>query len=276
MTQQLSGTELALITNDLSQLTPGDRLAYYKQVCESLGINYLTQPFSYLQLNGKLVLYASRNVSDQLRSTRGITLQIMGRDTIGDVHVVTVRATTPDGRSDESIGAVSIGGLKGDALANALMKAETKAKRRVTLAICGLSMMDETELETVPAARIVNPDAPQQALPAPAVINVPMNRISAPESEPSALATPEDWAHIAELQAQLGWAKAMTADLLKSVSKGTKANAITRTQLAEAAALMEAMLSEQQMPEEPEPVHGMLLPDDVPPHAASNPEQWRH
>jgi hypothetical protein len=30
------------------------------------------------------------------------------------------------------------------------MKAETKAKRRVTLSICGLGLLDETEVETVP------------------------------------------------------------------------------------------------------------------------------
>ena len=33
------------------------------------------------------------------------------------------------------------------------MKAETKAKRRVTLSICGLGMLDETEVETIPGAR---------------------------------------------------------------------------------------------------------------------------
>src|SRR6516162_3098534 len=55
----------------------------------------------------------------------------------------------PNGRIDTSIGAVSIGGLKGDNKCNALMKAETKAKRRLTLSICGLGMLDETEIETV-------------------------------------------------------------------------------------------------------------------------------
>jgi hypothetical protein len=45
-----------------------------------------------------------------------------------------------------------IKGLQGDALANALMKAETKSKRRVTLSICGLGMLDETEMETIPSA----------------------------------------------------------------------------------------------------------------------------
>jgi hypothetical protein len=53
-----------------------------------------------------------------------------------------------------------LGNLKGDALANALMKSETKAKRRVTLSIAGLGWLDETELETIPVAKIENsPDS---------------------------------------------------------------------------------------------------------------------
>jgi hypothetical protein len=57
----------------------------------------------------------------------------------------------PDGRTDESLGAVSLVGLEGEALANSLMKAETKAKRRVALSICGLGMLDETEVEAIPS-----------------------------------------------------------------------------------------------------------------------------
>jgi hypothetical protein len=48
---------------------------------------------------------------------------------------------------------VTVGGLKGESKANAMMKAETKAKRRVTLSICGLGMLDETEVETIPSAQ---------------------------------------------------------------------------------------------------------------------------
>jgi hypothetical protein len=55
---------------------------------------------------------------------------------------------------------VPFGNLKGDALANALMKAETKAKRRVTLSIAGLGWLDETELETVKGLVTGAPDAP--------------------------------------------------------------------------------------------------------------------
>ena len=144
--------ERVVIGGDLSKLQPGERLQYYREVCTSLGLNPLTRPFQYLTLNGKLILYASRDATDQLRRQQGVSIQIVAREQHGDVYAVTARATTAGGRADESIGAVTTASLKGDALANALMKAETKAKRRVTLSICGLGMMDETEVETVPGA----------------------------------------------------------------------------------------------------------------------------
>jgi hypothetical protein len=36
--------------------------------------------------------------------------------------------------------------------ANAAMKCITKAKRRATLSVCGLGLLDETGIETIPAA----------------------------------------------------------------------------------------------------------------------------
>lgn len=144
--------EQVLIGGDLSKLTPEQRLVYYKNVCESVGLNPLTKPFDYLTLNGKMVLYAKRDATDQLRKIHGVSLRITARENVEGVYVVTASATDKGGRVDESTGAVTVNGLKGDALANALMKAETKAKRRVTLSICGLGILDETEIETIPAA----------------------------------------------------------------------------------------------------------------------------
>ncbi|MGE5594790.1 MAG: hypothetical protein ACM3S1_01995 [Hyphomicrobiales bacterium] len=63
-----------------------------------------------------------------------------------------------DGRTDESVGAVSVKGLQGENLANALMKAETKATRRVTLSVAGLGWLDETEVASVQDAPAVNVD----------------------------------------------------------------------------------------------------------------------
>lgn len=145
--------ERVLVTGDLSKLTPDERSTYYLQTCKSLGLNPLTKPFDYIVLKGKMTLYAKRDCTDQLRKQNGISLEITSREAIGDVYVVTTKALTVDGRMDESTGAVSIAGLRGEDLANAYMKAETKSKRRVTLSICGLGMMDETEVDTVRDAR---------------------------------------------------------------------------------------------------------------------------
>lgn len=147
-----------VIAGDLAKLSPTDRVSYYRRVCESVGLNPLTQPFSYINLNGKLTLYARKDATDQLRKLYGVSLSIVGRDRLDDVYVVTARATLPDGRTDESTGVVTLGSLKGDNLANALMKAETKAKRRVTLSICGLGWLDESEMQSIADARPAHVD----------------------------------------------------------------------------------------------------------------------
>jgi hypothetical protein len=64
--------------------------------------------------------------------------------------MVTVTATDATGRRDSDMGVVSTKNLAGENLANAILKAITKAKRRVTLSICGLGMLDETEVADIP------------------------------------------------------------------------------------------------------------------------------
>ncbi len=153
--------ERVIIAGDLSKLQPADRVNYYRATCESLGLNPLTKPFDYITLNGKLTLYATRTATDQLRARNSVSVKPIERRTDNDlgIYSVEVEASAPDGRIDFATGVVNIAGLRGDALANAFMKAETKAKRRATLSICGLGWMDETELETVPAARRTAVDA---------------------------------------------------------------------------------------------------------------------
>lgn len=145
----MSQIESVLIAGDLARLSSIQRETYYLKVCETLGLNPLTKPFDYITLNGKLVLYANKGCAEQLRSIRKISINISAREMISDICVVTAIAKGSDGREDGSTGAVNVSGLKGEALANAMMKAETKAKRRVTLSICGLNMLDETEVESI-------------------------------------------------------------------------------------------------------------------------------
>ena len=145
-----------LLKGDMASLTPQERTEYYLRVCESLGLNPLTRPIDYLMLGGKVTLYAKRDATDQLRKLHGVSIVSLARDVVDGVCIVTASARDNTGRTDTSIGAVNVKGLVGDAYANAVMKAETKAKRRVTLSLCGLGWLDETEIETVPGAQPVS------------------------------------------------------------------------------------------------------------------------
>lgn len=148
----VSKVETVVIEGDLSVLAPAERVQYYQAVCESVGLNPLTKPFEYLRLNNRLVLYATRGCTDQLRSIRGIEVSKLERERADDLAIVVAYGRDRTGRQDSAMGAVSIAGLKGEALANALMKAETKAKRRLTLSMSGLGLLDEIEVESVPGA----------------------------------------------------------------------------------------------------------------------------
>lgn len=150
--------EKVLVNGDLSSLAPLERMNYYRAVCNSVGLNPLTRPFEYIVLNKKLTLYARKDATDQLRSIHGVSIEIAQASQVGDCYVVKAKATNSYGRTDEDMGVVPISNLQGDALANAIMKATTKAKRRVTLSICGLGFLDESETDTIPehAMRIDN------------------------------------------------------------------------------------------------------------------------
>jgi hypothetical protein len=187
--------ERVLIQGDLSQLKPEERVAYVKAVCDSLGINWLTRPFEYLELPDPAdkrrkitTLYARKDCTDQLRNRNAASSKIVNREVVEGVYIVTARATCGN-REEESIGAVPLvkeGGkwknngernvfepdgtfipLRPEERANAMMKAETKAKRRATLSLFGLGFTDESEIETIRGARVVD-DMEGKLLAAPA------------------------------------------------------------------------------------------------------------
>ena len=144
--------EQVLAEGDLERLTNEQRVTYIMNLCRSLGINPLTRPFQYIKLSGKLTLYATKGATDQIRNARKVSISKLERRLEDGIYIVTAHARTQDGVEDVDEAAVSVQGLQGENLSNAMMKCTTKAKRRVTLSICGLNMMDETEVDSVPAA----------------------------------------------------------------------------------------------------------------------------
>lgn len=164
--------EQALMCGDLQEMSPEVRVAYYLGMCQSAGLNPMTRPFIAIKGDdGKIILYPDKGCGEQLRKINRVSTKTLSRERTPDgLYIVTVLASTPDGREEESQGIVPIWKAKGDwrtneksgkryfqeatdaqgnpvmvplngeALANALMRAETKAKRRATLALCGLGL----------------------------------------------------------------------------------------------------------------------------------------
>ncbi len=140
--KNLDAIERLIAQGDVGQMNQEQRLGYMRSMCKLMGISMLGQPFDFIKLNGKTVMYANAKCAAQLRATYKVSIKIVARERIDFVYVVTAQARIEKGREDESIGAMNTKGLTGEALANALMKAETKAKRRATLSLCGLGMLD--------------------------------------------------------------------------------------------------------------------------------------
>ena len=147
--------ESVLLGGDLSNLTPEQRVSYYRNVCESVGLNPLTKPFDYMTLNGKLTLYAKKDATDQLRKINNVSIDDVDIVENETQFLVKVKGHDSTGRTDVEIGVVKKSDMQGN-LGNVQMKAVTKAKRRLTLSLCGLGWLDETEVETIRDARLMN------------------------------------------------------------------------------------------------------------------------
>jgi len=145
--------ESIVMRGDISALSTEERARYYVQMCESLGLNPASQPLAALTLNGKQILYPTRGATDQLAATHRITREIVDGPRLMDLNgtklvYAVCRATHPNGRQETATATVPFTDP-----VNVLMKCETKAKRRATLSILGLGMLDESEIETIPAAK---------------------------------------------------------------------------------------------------------------------------
>ena len=138
---------------DLSGLTPEEKTRYLIALCESLGLNPMTQPIQFLKFQGREIAYVTRGATDQLAARAGLSRTIVeGPDLrdYGGTKLVYCKAEgrLPNGRVDSSIATI-----RGAIDENILMKAESKAKRRVTLSILGLGMLTEDEAEDMDAGQ---------------------------------------------------------------------------------------------------------------------------
>lgn len=133
---------------DINTLTAVERKLYYLQMCNFYKFDWRTFPFDYIENDGKLKLYINQTGCSQLRDRYQISTFIKSREIIENMWIVVVEAKKGS-RIEEATGAASIIDKYGKSTpqlkVNALKKAETQARRRATLAICGFSETDEDQ-----------------------------------------------------------------------------------------------------------------------------------
>lgn len=95
------------------------------------------------------VLYAKRGAAEVLRQNLNISVESLVPSVAQD-GLLSFMATGKDktGRQEIAVGSAYVDGLKGDKKAHAVMTAQTRAVRRLTLQFVGGGILDETEVQS--------------------------------------------------------------------------------------------------------------------------------
>jgi hypothetical protein len=95
------------------------------------------------------VLYAKRGAAEVLRQNLNINVESLVPSVAQD-GLLSFMATGKDktGRQEIAVGSAYLDGLKGDKKAHAVMTAQTRAIRRLTLQFVGGGILDETEVQS--------------------------------------------------------------------------------------------------------------------------------
>ncbi len=171
--EQMAKFANLMTTGDFSKMTKPEKDRFCISLAQSLGLMPWPPPFIFIPgQNGKELLYATKSCADQLRKIHKINIEItyqgplqIGEQINQDIYCVRAKATMPDGRCDEDAGTISLKGKAGEDLANAILRCVTKAKRRVTYTITGLSLPDETEARSFSQDRGSQVEGPREMQP---------------------------------------------------------------------------------------------------------------
>lgn len=148
------------LSGNLKSLSENERWEYYEAFCRHLNLEPTTRPFDVMEREGKVSLYPNANCAAQLGERMGMSFPEYQTEIIMDcVFVYRVRAVTEDGREAWGTGAVPLGRSPLE-IASAIKKAETQAKRRVTLSMGGLGITDSDEMEVI-GTQVINSEPTQ-------------------------------------------------------------------------------------------------------------------
>lgn len=145
-------TEKFVPISGLDNLTEEQKRTYYIQVCESFGLPEELNLLEYIWMDGgdgarKLVLWAKKGATDIWRDRHSISVKSLIKDD-GDGYVMfTATGENDKKRQEMAVGAAETKGKNGKQLSDAVMTAQTRAIRRMTLQFVGGGFLDETEVQ---------------------------------------------------------------------------------------------------------------------------------
>lgn len=138
---------------DLQSLTEEQKQEYIVSICKHLGV---PPELGVVRLiwddqgegGRKQVAYALKGATDIIRDKRKITTKSLTSQMIGNSIVFTCAGEDATGRQEIAVGSKQIEGLKGKSFDDAIMTAQTRATRRMTLQFIGGGILDESEVNT--------------------------------------------------------------------------------------------------------------------------------
>jgi hypothetical protein len=183
------------ILGDLSQLTKDQQNEYVLAACDFLGVPPELGLINLSWMDAgdgarQLILYVKRGATDIIRDHRKIDTD-SSEEFNGDGYVGwKSKGHDATGRHEIGIGTVSIRGLNGRAIADAIKTAHTQSLRRMTLQFAGGGFLDETEIQEK-TTNIANAAATLQQIAQPTVqVNTEAGKditdASKAQAEPSA------------------------------------------------------------------------------------------
>ena len=136
----------------LNDLTEAEKLEYYYNACEYFKVPAELNLLQFIWIDNEngpgknLVLYARKGATDIMRANNEISVDEV-KETIGDGFIMfTAKGHDKTGRTDVAVGSIGTKGLSPRALSDAIMTAQTRATRRLTLQFVGGGLLDESEV----------------------------------------------------------------------------------------------------------------------------------
>ncbi len=144
---------------DFSVLSNEERNIFVEHICETYGLDKSSVPVRFVTDNKskKVIPYLARTATDQLRMNLNISVveQNVQFSPNGIACIVTVKVQDDKGRTDMDVGSVFLGNATGDDYAKQIMACVTKAKRRATISLSGIGILDEAEIMSMTSEEVL-------------------------------------------------------------------------------------------------------------------------